>query len=247
LNKLLLASATLAALVAAGPAIADNLPLYGWTGCYVGANLGVSFGRSETSVVVPRVPVAVQALRMDGVVGGGQAGCNYQSSAWVMGLEADIQGTSQDGSGPAQVNPRGPPAAGIGGGSAPVGIRNLALDEGLPWFGTFRGRFGFTPTDRSLVYATGGLAYGEVDTGNTLGVGPASIVNNFSNARLGWTVGAGVEAALWGNWTGKLEYLYVDLGSFSNTFAGPVFFTPITVNSHVTDNIVRAGLNWRFY
>jgi len=254
MKKLLLGAAAIVALVAAGPAGAADLapvpmykappmvPLYSWTGCYIGANVGGSFGSADTGVVIGGVPVSTQTLRMDGVVGGGQAGCNYQTGTWVWGLEADIQGTSQDGSDtlsrPAFVT------------TAPVGsypANTLTYGEKLPWLGTLRGRLGITPSDRWLLYATGGLAVGEVDTSSTFAAGAASVANNFSNTRLGWTVGAGVEAALWGNWTGKLEYLYVDLGSFGNTFTGiGAILTPVTINSHVTDNIVRGGLNYRF-
>jgi len=63
---------------------------------------------------------------------------------------------------------------------------------------------------------------------------------------VGWTVGGGVEAALWGNWTGKLEYLYIDFGTFNNALIGIVPITPVATSSRVTDQIVRVGLNYRF-
>ncbi len=68
----------------------------------------------------------------------------------------------------------------------------------------------------------------------------------------GWTIGAGLEGVLWGNWTGKIEYLYVDLGHVSGSFATTL--TSVTggslvagYNTHVTDNIVRAGINYAFH
>ena len=63
---------------------------------------------------------------------------------------------------------------------------------------------------------------------------------------MGWTVGAGVEAALWSNWTAKLEYLYIDFGTVNDALIGIAPITPIVTSSRVTDQIVRVGLNYRF-
>lgn len=101
-----------------------------------------------------------------------------------------------------------------------------------------------------MIYVTGGAAFGEVDTNvattttTVAGVTPAAA---FAYAtRVGWTVGAGTEWAIWGGWSAKLEYLYVDLGTVSNTFTGIVSFPAFYSSSHFTDNIVRVGLNYRF-
>jgi outer membrane immunogenic protein len=132
----------------------------------------------------------------------------------------------------------------------------------LPWFGTLRGRVGVTPSDGWLVYATAGLAYGEIKTSATLTVPPGadcvapctrtpggSVAGNFSQTRAGWVVGAGVETALGGHWTGKLEYLHVDFGDISNTFA-PIAISPfngsLRANTRLTDEIMRVGVNYRF-
>ena len=71
-------------------------------------------------------------------------------------------------------------------------------------------------TPRVLLYATGGLAYGAVNTNETI-----ATITGFSNTdvKVGYTVGAGIEGAIGGNWTAKLEYLYVDLGRVSGSFA----------------------------
>jgi outer membrane immunogenic protein len=135
-----------------------------------------------------------------------------------------------------------------------------SLEEKLSWLATFRGRIGVLPSDRVLLYVTGGLAVGEVKS--TAGVttttstalsfgtppGPTSVSSlaASSSTQAGWTIGAGVEGAIGGNWTAKLEYLYVDLGTVNNTFAGTAPFAPITTSTHVTDNILRAGVNYRF-
>ena len=85
-----------------------------------------------------------------------------------------------------------------------------------------------------------------MDTVDSLTVGGASVVLNTNAIRLGWTVGGGVEAAIRDGWTAKIEYLYIDLGSVANTLVGIAPITPIATRSHVTDNIVRVGVNYRW-
>ncbi|WP_249153093.1 outer membrane protein [Bradyrhizobium sp. AUGA SZCCT0240] len=85
----------------------------------------------------------------------------------------------------------------------------------LDWFGTVRGRVGFVPTERVLLYATGGLAYGHLLASAPL------IPLSWGSTRAGWTVGAGAEAAIDRNWSVKLEYLYMDLGDIGSGSASP--------------------------
>jgi outer membrane immunogenic protein len=124
----------------------------------------------------------------------------------------------------------------------------------LPWFGTVRVRLGFEPADRVLFYATGGLAYGEVDSNSSFSVtatSPAGTTTttasaSATNTEIGWTVGGGIEWAFWERWSAKVEYLYIDFGTFSNTLAGVGALSTLTASSHVTDNIFRFGLNYSF-
>ena len=125
-----------------------------------------------------------------------------------------------------------------------TGVANNEIK--LPWFGTVRSRLGFMPSDRWLVYATGGFAYGEIDSNTTLSTGAASLSMSSSSIRLGLAVGGGIEWAFWEQWTTKVEYLYVDFGTINISFAGIAPFTPITTSTHVTDNIIRFGVNHRF-
>ncbi len=100
------------------------------------------------------------------------------------------------------------------------------------FLGTVRGRVGYA-FDRILVYGTAGGAFGNVQVGPPL----------LSNTQVGWTAGAGVEFAIAPAWTAKAEYLYVDLGNVSCTSIVSCFGdTTITF----TENIVRAGVNYKF-
>ena len=174
-------------------------PVYDWTGFYVGANLGWSFGRARTDFSIAGVPFSSTSQRMDGILGGLQAGYNWQSGRAVFGLETDIQATAQKGSsslgqfipGTAGIlcvleidviNPTCLPGTGIPGIPAITGI--VTYQNKLPWFGSFRGRLGFTPADRWLVYVTGGLAYGEVTTSETLNVNGAIVARDLGNLSL---------------------------------------------------------------
>jgi outer membrane immunogenic protein len=100
-----------------------------------------------------------------------------------------------------------------------------------PWFGTLRARGGYA-MNTFLFYGTVGLAYGSLTMKNTL----TTVSESHTSA--GWTAGAGVEAAIWGNWTARVEYLYVDLGSSSFVLDG---------TSHgIQSNVLRVGVNYRF-
>jgi len=109
------------------------------------------------------------------------------------------------------------------------------ISQKLNWFGTVRGRIGPTVTPTLLVYVTGGLAFGEITTTNTVAgtnitgaqgtnvftLTPVAGSASSSTTRVGWTIGAGIEGVVSGNWTAKLEYLYVDLGDVSGSFVTP--------------------------
>ncbi len=192
--------------------------VYNWTGFYAGVNAGVGFGRSYTTFATP---VSGDAFRLGGLggLGGGQIGYNWQFGNFlgfgnlVLGVETDIQG------------------AGIN------DDRTTGFNQKIDWFGTARGRVGLA-TGSVLTYFTGGLAYGNVKT--SFNDGTANSLT-LSNTRTGWTIGSGVEAALGGNWTGKIEYLYIDLGNQNGV-------TPVDgsiLGSDIRESVFRVGLNYR--
>jgi outer membrane immunogenic protein len=235
------------------PVYAD--PGYNWSGFYIGGNIGYSWGRSSDTSSLSNgagtvLFTSAGSSNLDGVVGGGQAGYNWQMQNWVWGLEADIQGTDEHGS-------RGftcgtsictPPVGGFLALVIPGPAVSATLDQKIDWFGTVRGRIGVLASPKVLLYVTGGLAYGEVASSATIGaLSPLSA----TDTKAGYTVGAGIEGAIGGNWTAKLEYLYVDLGRVSGSFATTIpalggGTLTSSYSSRITDNVLRVGVNYKF-
>jgi outer membrane immunogenic protein len=144
---------------------------------------------------------------------GGTVGYNWQAGRVVYGLEGDLDWSGVKGSTTT---------------NCPTGC-----EFKNDWFGTVRGRIGYA-FERVLPYVTGGLAVGDIKSSTTLG--------NATETKAGWTAGAGLEAAITGPLTAKIEYLYADLGK---TAAGICAAGAATdVNYHT--NIVRGGLNYHF-
>jgi outer membrane immunogenic protein len=220
-------------------------PVSSWTGLYIGGNVGYGWGAGKTdfSFLPDETAFDTKNATLDskpeGVIGGAQIGYNWQMGAIVTGLEADIQGSGIKGSAKS-------PLASIGGAPAIGSFRSS--DDRLSWFGTVRGRLGATLTPSFLLYATGGLAYGEVkDSANTFFTTAEQMPVSVNQTKVGWTAGAGAEWMFAHNWSAKLEYLFVDLGKTSVTVADPV--TPalsVRYDWKNQDHIVRAGVNYHF-
>src|SRR4051812_12723213 len=187
MKKLLLSSVALLGLSAAAfaadlpsrraaPAPYVAVPVFTWTGFYVGVNAGYGFSNNDRNGLgsfnaVPGsltgTPAALGfagtvtqgGLSRDnsGFVGGGQIGYNYQIGQWVIGIEADLQFADLNKSNTGDVVTL-IPAVGNPGIPGFVGARNANFG-GIDWFGTVRGRLGYA-IDRLLVYGTGGFAFG---------------------------------------------------------------------------------------
>jgi outer membrane immunogenic protein len=266
-SKLLGSVAVLALLGAVDGASAQpvNRVADGWTGLYVGANVGYSWGRSSdfanfVSPAGPTLATASAKFDMNGVIGGGQTGYNVQAGNWLWGWEMDFQGTDQKGDAntrficPAVVCQAGNPGTTFGtGAAAPLAVVATTFNQKLDWFGTLRGRVGALVAPNVLLYGTAGLAFGRVETSGTItgqngGGTPTGTAFASHSTRPGWTAGGGAEWRFLDHWSCKIEYLYVDLMNDKIFAAGPVNFIPVNlvVNSHVTDNILRVGANYRF-
>jgi outer membrane immunogenic protein len=147
-----------------------------------------------------------------GFLVGGTVGYNLQTGAWVWGIEGDFDYSAMKGTEPCA----GPDC-----------------ETRLSWLATARGRIGYGGWGSLLPYITGGAAFGNVK---------ATRFGDASETRIGWTVGGGLEYALFSNWSVKAEYLYVDLGKFD---CGPTCGAPVD-NVSFTSHVVRAGVNYRF-
>jgi len=277
-------STALTATILSGSAFAADLPsrkvapvmapvpVFTWTGFYVGLNAGYGWSKGSLTNAATPVPDAVLGVvpgvsgglaalttgtllsgSKGGFLGGAQAGYNYQMGSLVLGAETDIQ---------ALLGNRA--SANVGTAAVVVGVpvtTSLNASSKIDYLGTLRARLGFTVTPTLLAYVTGGLAYGgtsaslsflQTGTNGYIGAGSGSV----SGTRIGWTLGGGVEWAFAGAWSAKLEYLHYDLGSASLPNAGiaspasTVFPNQIfQVNSarvRYSGDVVRVGLNYRF-
>jgi len=156
------------------------------------------------------------AVDLSGGVIGGTVGYNWQFGRAVLGLEGDVDWANINGTANSTLCPFG-------------------CTTSDTWLSTVRGRAGYA-FGSVLPYVTGGLAVGDIRA-NMPGFAVASTTN------AGWTVGGGLEVALPGNWSAKAEYLHVDLGRFN---CGADCGAAGVDNVSMHDDVVRAGLNYRF-
>jgi outer membrane immunogenic protein len=200
----------------------------------------------------------VVSLHNSGFIGGGQVGYNLQfANSWLVGIEADIQGTGARSSASAIGIV---PIFGFPPSSAQA-QSNISVNNAVDYLGTVRGRLGYLVTPTLLIYGDGGFAYGGVhegvDIASTLppsGLGLSPAFGSFTNTRPGWTAGGGLEWLFSPNWSVKAEYLYYDLGrvtfgvgGLTLATAGATFFTDLPVAStRFNGHIVRVGLNYHF-
>jgi outer membrane immunogenic protein len=206
-------------------------PFYSWAGPYLGLSGGFAWGHSnqtDPGFFIPTGgggggPVGDGSFSLNGGLIGGGGGYNLQYGQWVFGLETDYSWADITGS-----------SSGCG-----AAFISHTCSTQVDSLGTFRGRIGYTLGSQGtwLLYATGGLAYGELKGSDSLFNGSGS------DFRAGWTVGAGVETALAQHWTLKGEYLYVDLGHAVLFNAAPG--VPETVS--FTANVFRVGVNYKFF
>jgi outer membrane immunogenic protein len=228
-----------------GPVFAPVAPIFTWTGFYVGVNAGVLFTDNDirtsgnaantiSNVALNRRPGSL-SISDEAFTIGGQVGYNYQIGSLVVGAEADLNYVDLKSS-----------ASFL----SSVGDPSTYRQE-LDYLGTARLRIGYA-FDRVLVYATGGLAYGDAKNSvnfftNTPG-NALQFTGSKSDVEVGYTVGGGVEYAFTNNISLKAEYLYYDLGK-SNVIVNAI--PGVGLNSYTArfrndGHIVRAGLNYRF-
>jgi outer membrane immunogenic protein len=245
-RKTLLACLSLVALMA-GPAVAADLgapravaPYYKgpapfldiWSGFYIGIEGGGGFGRARQS---DPLPFDSGSFDVSGGLVGGTIGYNYLFyNNLVFGVEGDGSWASIRGS-----TPGTNPIFGTCGGGPP------ACHADLQALGTLRARFGVA-FDRVMPYVTGGFAAGSLH-GNEGDVFANGAVGSGTTTVTGWTIGGGIEMKFTPNWSGKVEYLHVDLGNsviFTDFIAPGVILA--NESTRFTAEIVRVGVNYRF-
>jgi outer membrane immunogenic protein len=187
-----------------------------WTGCYVGGNVGGGWGHDDWTFEATGDPGG--RPHSSGVIGGGQVGCDYQTGAWVWGVQglfdwSDLKGHTHD------------PSAG------PAVQSNVKIKSIF----SATGRAGYA-FDRSLLYVDGGVAWSDTQRFFTPG-GPIA-----DNTKSGWTVGAGWEYLIAPNWSWKIEYSHYDFGAVTANNNVPGDET--RAKQHI--DTVLVGLNYRF-
>ena len=215
--------------------IPPPVPVFTWTGFYIGGDIGYQFGKDTATLRAPTgQSVSYLVGKHDGVVGGGHVGYNFSTQSLLGGAAGGIAGI--------------PFVGGFGGAGGVIGIegdvtgsnyRGAVIFPGAIGYrdasqeeigGSVRGRIGIA-VDRALFFATGGVAFGQFTDHPSVfaptGVGSiASVGNNSTHDKIGYTVGGGVEYAITTAWSLRAEYRYSDFGSYTDLNpTGLGFFT----------------------
>ncbi len=242
MKKILMGAAAVLLTATAGASAADLPPAYkapppyapawSWTGLYIGANLGGGWAQgTETDSIVGVASVSTSET-LSGIIGGGQIGYNWQAGNFVFGLEADVDGSGEN------VTNNFSCAVFVAG-------CGVSVTDRVNAFGTARGRVGMA-FDRWLVYATGGFSWQSMSRSVSVTVpGFATGIATASTTRGGYAVGGGVEAALWGNWIGGVEYLYLDTGTWTADSVTVGGFTA-TQSLRLQNSVVRGRISYKF-
>jgi outer membrane immunogenic protein len=233
MRKLLLIGVCASAFVAA-PALAADLParaypaqvasvpVFSWTGFYLGANIG---GAWSKSTITDNVTGASLSSSSNGFIGGGQVGYNWQFGSWILGVEGDIDGTSINKTSNA----------------VPTAFGTLQASASTDWIATLAGRVGFA-FDHWMIYGKGGGAW--VQNSATLSNLTTGASASASDTASGWMAGVGAEWAFAGPWSAKLEYNHVELDNWSPSTSSVIINDRLNLSRHI--DMVKFGVNYRF-
>ena len=241
MKKLTLAAASLVVLasapafaadlgrpIARAPAVVAAPVVAGWSGFYIGGQVGYQYGYiRETDFFTSTGLATGQSDRFnpDGVVGGGHVGFNLQTGGFVWGVEGDFEGSSVRGR--------------LNYGSSGQGVR---FDQ--RWQSSVRGRLGFTVTPTAMIYATGGAAFSDLRYNY---FGGARGDELFTGTQTGYTVGAGIEWMFAPSWSARIEYRYTDFGSVEHALTTQTLRgQAVTARQDAEFSTVRVGVSYRF-
>jgi outer membrane immunogenic protein len=227
MKKLLLAGLAATALCGGSATAADlaRRPVYAppppviayftWTGCYVGGNVGGLWANRDWDL---------GSNTASGLIGGLQAGCNYQVGGWVFGIQGDYDWTNANNT--VAFGPFFP---------------LVAISSKMNSLASVTGRVGYA-WDRFLGYVKAGGAWEQSD--DTILFRDDLLIA--SETRGGWTVGIGGEYAFLDWLTGFVEYDHYGFGSATNTFiCAACGFA--AVNGKTSVNVLKVGLNFKFF
>ena len=243
MKRILFTTVSLGVLALMSPALGADLspyvkapaaatPLYDWSGFYVGVFGGGGFGNHNVNNALGSSSTFTNFTAnysSQGGVAGGEAGYNWQSGNYVVGIEADGFWSGIKGNDAAAIN------------AGSFAITSVDADN-LRWGGTLRARGGFT-IDRWLMFFSGGWAFGELAHTNT---DPVLGVDKFTVHANGLTAGAGFAYALTNNVIGKFEYRYYNFNGYNRPGS------PLTPNGQLpyttesTYSVVTLGLDYKF-
>jgi outer membrane immunogenic protein len=251
--------ASAVALTIAAPAAAQD---YDWTGFYVGANAGISWGDTSLdfdvepgsgSVVIPPPDVTgINQIASDdgnksGFTGGVQAGYNWQFGSWLFGIETDYGFMDIDqhrtNAYQSTVAPS-PPVV------PPPPLPTYAIEQRVQsnWIWTVRPRLGYV-SGPMMFYVTGGLAMTEIDLTTSIAdnrIPPNSASVDEEEGKTGWTLGLGGAYAFSPNWSLRGEWLYADFGNVDISAAAPNGFYSLESEGKVKANLIRVGVDYKF-
>jgi outer membrane immunogenic protein len=217
-------------------------PIFSWTGGYLGISGGWTWGRAkvihggqDTTGFAPNTDIT-DWFDVSGGLIGGTAGYNSQINQIVLGAEADVSWVWKKGT---------------GNDIAPFNT-SFAQEVNENILATARGRLGFLPTNDVLLYITGGVAVANVKQrvfDHAPACGGAFACTDISQTQpmFGAVAGAGIEGHFSGNWSAKVEALYIAFGDVSYFTPAPV--SPLATFSsdqrvRMNEGVIRAGLNY---
>jgi outer membrane immunogenic protein len=201
------------------PPVYAPVPIFTWTGFYVGADIGYAWGYNNYTLA----GVLPYYNKPNGEIGGLHIGYNYQISQFVVGIEGDVQGADFNNS---------------------TTLLGLNTSTRVPVEGSIRGRLGYA-WDRTLFFVTGGAVFGDIENNyNILGIYDPH--GTYTKTRTGYTVGGGIEYALSNNWSVRGEYRYADFGRSTDNIFSNLVPGGVPLSSHVVEHKVTVGFSYKF-
>ncbi|WP_051335494.1 outer membrane beta-barrel protein [Methylocapsa acidiphila] len=239
--------------------LAPPTPIFTWTGVYLGGQVGYAWTNGHSAIDSVAYDNLGNAYynsfypqsNAGGVIGGAHVGYNLQINQWVLGLEGDVDGSSLNKTASSQ------PYS-----SYYLDFVPTTVHSSLSVQGSIRGRVGYA-FDRLLLYWTGGVAFGGFDqsirtdypgcSSRTCLFGVRfSGQDSFSETRVGWTAGGGVEYAIDAHWSIRAEYRFTQYSGLGGALvnAYPAAYAGEQVNAHwnrtLNENRAQVGFSYKF-